>query len=87
MVVFLNSMAPRQLVLIAIQDEGSAKMNTTAYDALKKVGAQNPLKGNYRSSYALLGWSGPDTPNFITQVQNERAKGPSIISKVITFPV
>ena len=59
----------RLLVLIAIQDEGSARMNATAYDALKKVGAKDPLRGDPRSSYALLGWSGPGVPNFVTQVK------------------
>ena len=60
----------RVLVLIAIQDEGSREMSEAAYKALEKFGAQDPLKENYRSSYALLGWSGPGVPNFITQVCN-----------------
>ena len=56
------------MVLIAIQDDGSKKMSTAGYDALEKVGAQDLLRGSYRSSYALLGWSGPGAPDFVTQV-------------------
>ena len=47
MIEFLNSITPRQLVLIAIQDDGSRKMSAAGYDALEKVGAQDPLRGSY----------------------------------------
>jgi hypothetical protein len=56
-------------VLIAIQDDGSRDMTDPGYEALEMVGAQNPLRRIYRSSYALIGWSGPGAPNFITQVR------------------
>ena len=54
--------------MVAIQDEGSNKMTDAAYDALKRLGAENPLKNNFRSSYALLGYSGPGELDAVTQV-------------------
>ena len=59
----------RKLVLIAIQDESSHNMNDAAYNALIKLGAVNPLKKNYRSSYAQIGWSGPGQIHVIGQVR------------------
>ena len=44
----------RKLVLIAIQDESSCHMNHIGYNALVKLGAYNPLKNKFRSSYARL---------------------------------
>ena len=55
--------------MIAIQDESSANMNDAAYNALIKLGAVNPLKKNYRSSYAQIGWTGPGKINVIAQVR------------------
>ena len=59
----------RRLVLIAIKDEGSAKMTDEAYNSLKEFGANSPLNKNFRGSYALLGWSGPGTLDAVTQVK------------------
>ena len=44
-------------------------MNDSAYNALIKLGAVNPLKKNYRSSYAQIGWTGPGKINVIAQVR------------------
>ena len=58
----------RRIVLIAIQNEGSSRMTDEAYDLLERFGANNILRKKYRSSYALLGWSGPGTLDAVTQV-------------------
>ena len=58
----------RKLVLIAIQDESSKNMNDAAYNTLINLGAVDPLKNNYRSSYAQLGWTGPGRMDVIAQV-------------------
>ena len=55
-------------MLVAIQDEASFKMSDTAYDALKRFGAANQLRKKFRSSYALLGWSGYGQLSAVTQV-------------------
>ena len=58
----------RKLVLVAIQDEGSKKMTDAAYEALERFGATNQLRNKFRSSFALLGYSGPGQFDAITQV-------------------
>ncbi len=54
--------------MIAIKDDGSYRMRPDAYDLLERFGADKPLQNKYRSSYALLGWSGPGTLDALTQV-------------------
>ena len=58
----------RKLVLVAIQDEGSHRMSNLGYNALRRFGAHNQIKKNFRSSYALLGWSGHGKLDAVTQV-------------------
>lgn len=43
-------------------------MTGAAYNALRRVGARNPLRADYRGSFALLGYTGPGRPAFIKQV-------------------
>ena len=58
----------RKLVLISVQDASAKKMTEIAYETMKRVGATNPLKYHFRSSYALLGYSGPGKLDAVTQV-------------------
>lgn len=44
-------------------------MTGSAYNALKKIGAKDPFKADYRGSFALLGYTGPGKPAFIQQVR------------------
>ena len=87
MIWHLHNIPKGRLVLVAIQDEGSKKMSNSAYDALKRFGARNQIRFNYRSSYALLGWSGDGQLSAVTQVQRKRYQGPSIISTVLSIPL
>ena len=45
-------------MLVAIQDDGSNKMNENAYKALEKIGARNQLRNVFRSSFSMIGWTG-----------------------------
>jgi hypothetical protein len=56
------------MILVAIQDEGRKYMTGAAYNALRRIGARNPLRAGYRGSFALLGYTGPGKPAFIRQV-------------------
>ena len=64
--------------MIAIQDEGSRLMTAAAYDLLQRLGADNPLRNKNRSSYALLGWSGPGTLDAVKQVTYKYMEEPII---------
>ena len=58
----------RRIVLIAIQDEAATKMTNSAYDAMRRFGALSQYRHEYRSSFALIGWSGPGNSAIVTQV-------------------
>lgn len=63
----------RKVVLVAIQDEASKKMTSADYVIFDKIGGQNViLKEYFRSSYALVGYTGPDRPPWIKQVSIAR---------------
>ena len=55
-------------MLVAIQDEAQRKMIGSAYTALRKIGARNPLNVGYRGSFAFIGYTGPGRPSFVQQV-------------------
>jgi hypothetical protein len=55
-------------VLVAIQDEGRSSMTADAYRALLTIGAKEPMKRDFRGSFALVGFSGNMKPGFVQQV-------------------
>ena len=57
-----------------MQDEAANRMRDEDYNALIKIGAQNPIKNDFRSSYALVGYSGPGRPSWVTQVRRSASK-------------
>lgn len=69
-------------MLVAIQDEGSTH-GSAANDALRRLGASDPILLEYRSSYALIGYAGSEKVHWISQAQNNRKNGPSVISVTI----
>ena len=65
--------------MVAIQDEGSRYV-AAAIDALKRVGATEPILTDFRGSFALVGYAGDTTPAWITQEQRNSAQGPSEVT-------
>ena len=55
-------------MLVAIQDEGQRTMTADAYRALLTIGAKEPMKRDFRGSFALVGFSGDMKPGFVQQV-------------------
>ena len=55
----------RRIVLVAVGDNGNS-ISDEAIASLEKLGGHNILK-EYRSSYGLIGWTGPG--NFEASVQ------------------
>jgi hypothetical protein len=57
--------------LVATSDEATDKMNKVngAYECLKEIGGQDPIMSQYRSSFTLVGSTGPGRPSFIRQVK------------------
>ena len=73
-----------KIILVAVQDEGSNNLSP-AVDALKRVGAVEPVMVEYRGSFAFIGYADADTnkPVWITQQVRGRGQGPSVISSRI----
>ena len=64
---------------MAIQDAGSNYI-APALDALKVLGATDPILTNFRGSFAFVGYAQANKPTWIAQEQQNRYQGPSIIS-------
>ena len=53
---------------------------SAALDALKRLGATDPILTDYRGSYALAGYSRINKPSWVTQQQANSGQGPSEVS-------
>ena len=71
-----------KIVLVAIQDSADT-YGSVAISALKRLGAREPIILEFRSSFALAGFAGSGLPSWVSQVQNKRYKGPSILRVTI----
>lgn len=69
----------RKIVLIAVQNEGGARLSE-ALNALRKIGGYS-IRFGFRGSYALIGYTGPGRrPIWVKQNQHQRRRGPSVLS-------
>lgn len=75
-----------KIVLVAIQDEGSYRMSS-AIDALKRLGATNPVQPNDRESFALAGYAGVNKSQWNTQKRAKSGQGPIEIFPQIALSV
>ena len=48
-------------------------------NALKRLGAKDPILTDFRGSFALIGYTEPSKPYWIAQEQQKRYEGPSEI--------
>lgn len=71
-----------KIVLVAIRDEGS-RFVSPAFNALKRLGARDPILSSFRASFAFVGYAETNKPSWVTQEQKKRYEGPSIISLII----
>ena len=71
--------------MVAVQDESSRFTTDAAINALKRVGAVDPVRTEYRGSFALAGYGDADNkrPLWITQKVGGRKLGPSEVSSRI----
>ncbi|XP_066018372.1 uncharacterized protein [Pocillopora verrucosa] len=83
---FLNNLSGNKIVLVATQDSASKYMSP-AIDALKRLGATDPLQVNFRDSFAFAGYAGVNKPQWITQERADRYLGPSEIFPQIPLPI
>ena len=51
-----------------------------AIDALKRLGAVEPLQTDFRASFAFAGYGGGSKPPWVAQQSASRARGPSELS-------
>ena len=59
----------RNIVLVAVKDDGHL-LSKEAIASLQKYGGHNITHDEYRSSYALIGWTGPGSFEAVTQASN-----------------
>jgi len=67
-----------KIVLVAIQDSANT-YGSVAISALKRLGAREPIILELRSSFALAGFAGSELPSWVSQAQNKRYMGPSVL--------
>ena len=72
-------------MLVSVQDSASSHVGP-ALNALKRVGATDPILVDFRGSFALIGSADSHKPAWIAQDQHPRYKGPSMISRRIPLP-
>ena len=70
--------------MVAVQDEGANHVGP-AVNALRRVGAVDPVTIEYRGSFAFIGYADASTnrPIWITQQVRGRGQGPSVVSSRI----
>ncbi|XP_022787588.1 protein jagged-2-like [Stylophora pistillata] len=79
---YLNGLQGHKIVLVAVQDEASKHMSP-AIDAIRRLGATDPVQPDERGSFSLAGYAGVNKPQWITQRRANRGQGPSeIFSKI-----
>lgn len=74
MAYFINSLPDHTVVLISVRDSGNRYVDD-AVDALRSLGATEPLKPGFRKSWLLVGYKGTgERPAWITQRWKPRAE-------------
>ena len=73
------------IIAIATQDEPGRYFDSVAGDAVKLIGGTRTSL-DWRSSYAVLGFKGPWSVSWISEVYNIKGQGPSVITKTIKLP-
>lgn len=80
---WINGLTNHTVVLISVKDSGE-KFVDDAADALRSLGAKEPLKPTHRASWLLVGYKGTgERPSWIRQAWKPKAKGPSSVSVVV----
>ena len=73
-------------MLVAVQDQAAQQEGEKVHEALKRLGGHEPFASDYRHSYALLGYAGPEGDrkrDMVIQDQHAAGKGPSVIKSKI----
>ena len=79
MASFIESLPTHTVVLIAVKDSGENFVDDAA-NAVKSLGATNPLNPGFRESWLLVGYKGTgEKPSWIRQEQQARSSGPCYI--------
>ena len=71
------------IVLVAVQNEASVHGRPVVDKLIERLGASAPIDLQYRSSFALAGYTGSYKPSWISQAQALRGQGPSIVTTTI----
>lgn len=77
---FITSLPDHTVVLIATHDSADVYVGDAA-DALKSLGATEPLNPGYRGSWVLVGYKGArEKPAWVRQAWKKRYFGPTYVA-------
>ena len=80
MAAFITTLPEHTVVLISVMDSGNTFVDDAA-DALKSVGAIEPLNPGLRGSWLLVGYRGTgEKPLWIRQASNPPKSGPTYLA-------
>ena len=80
---FITTLPEHTVVLISVVNSGDNFVDD-APDALRSLGATEPLKPGWRESWLLVGYKGPgEKPSWIRQDSKKRSFGPTNLALAI----
>ena len=80
---WINGLPNHTVVLMSVYDSGNNFVDDAA-DALRSLGAKEPLKPTLRASWLLVGYKGAgERPSWIRQAWKPQHQGPSSVSVVV----
>ncbi|XP_078665559.1 cell surface hyaluronidase-like [Branchiostoma floridae x Branchiostoma belcheri] len=79
MAKFIRKEIPLEsIILVSVKDESSRRANQ-CLQALREIGAKQPVKTGFRGSFAMIGYKGLTQPSWIQQINLPPKKGPAEI--------
>ena len=85
MAAFVESLPDSVIVMVAIRDEGSARMTEKGYAAMEALGSELTRQVGSRDSWAMIGRKGA-TPWTVPEVHKVQGSGAAIIAQSMVFP-
>ncbi|XP_035660471.1 cell surface hyaluronidase-like [Branchiostoma floridae] len=80
---FIRKEVPLEsIILVSVKDESSRRANH-CLQALREIGAKEPVKTGFRGSFAMIGYKGLTQPSWIQQINLPPKKGPAEIRTLI----
>ncbi|MFQ5709315.1 MAG: interleukin-like EMT inducer domain-containing protein, partial [bacterium] len=82
MAALIGGLAPGQLVMATIRDEGSASMTENAYQALESIGSSLTRQVKFRDSWAIIGRKGAPKGS-VPEAMSKAGEGAVVIADTL----